>query len=380
MSGPLSGIRVIELAGIGPGPFCGQMLADMGAEVISVERPGGNPQAEVGRKVLFRNRQHIIVDLKTAKGIETILQLCESADAVFEANRPGVAERLGLGPDTVLDRNPKIVYGRMTGWGQTGPLANAAGHDINYIALSGALHAIGKRDGDPVLPLNMVGDFGGGGLMLAFGMVCAILKAKQTGVGDVIDASMIEGSGALMGMHYALREQGLFSDQRGSNLTDGGAHFYDIYETADNKYITIGSFEPKFYALLREKLHLTAPEFDDQMNQETWPELKEKVAAVVKSKTRNEWDELLEGSDVCYAPVLDIADAPNHPHNKARNSFIEIDGVTHPAPTPRFTANTSPTPVPAQRPGSHTRDVLESFDFDAAAIDALIDDGIVSES
>lgn len=377
MAGPLEGVRIIELAGIGPGPFCGMLLADLGAEVITVQRPGGNPLAATAREVLFRNRRNIIVDLKQPEGVDTILRMCESADAILEANRPGVAERLGLGPDKVLARNPQIVYGRMTGWGQSGPLSQAAGHDINFISLTGVLHAIGPKGGKPTLPLNLIGDFGGGGLMLAYGLVCGILRARTTGRGDVIDASIVDGSATLMAMTSGLRAAGTFSDQRGSNLIDGGAHFYTIYETLDNKYVAIGALEPQFYSLLREKLQLDDPAFDDQMSEEAWPELQEKLEIIFLSKTREEWDEILEGTDVCYSPVLDIGEAPTHPHNVARGTYLEIDGVTHPAPAPRFEHNAPSDPIPALPDGAHSLDILKSFQFKQDEIDALINIGAV---
>lgn len=378
MTGPLSGLRILELSGIGPGPFCGMMLADMGAEVVRIDRPGGNPTAEGGHDVLFRNRQSISVNLKHADGVATLLKLCESADAIFEGYRPGVAERLGVGPDTCMARNPKLVYGRMTGWGQTGPLAQSAGHDINYISISGALHAIGRRDEKPVLPLNLIGDFGGGGMMLAYGMVCALLEAQRSGKGQVIDCAMHEGSAALMAMFYGLRSNGLFSDQRGTHMLDSGAHFYDVYETADGKFISIGSIEPQFYALLKEKAGL-GEEFAEQMNEARWPEQKEKIAAIFRSKTRDQWCEIMEGSDVCFAPVLGLEEAPQHPHNVARGSFISVDGVTQHAPTPRFSRTPSATPQSMRKPGTDTRATLLRAGFGEAEVAALIESGAVTQ-
>ncbi len=372
MAGPLSGLRIIELAGIGPGPFCGMLLADMGAEVIRVERIGGNPGDAGGHDILFRNRRSIAVNLKSPAGVETVLKLCESADGIFEGYRPGVAERLGVGPQACMGRNPKLVYGRMTGWGQTGPLAQAAGHDINYISLSGALHAIGRRNEGPVPPLNLVGDFGGGGMMLAFGMVCALLEAARSGKGQEIDCSMVEGASALMAMFYGLQGIGQFSDSRGTHLLDTGAHFYDTYETADGKYISIGSIETQFYALLKQKLNLDEAEFGEQMNPARWPQQKEKIAAIFRTRTRDQWCELLEGSDVCFAPVLGLAEAPQHPHNRARNSFVNVGGMVQPAPTPRFSRTPSGTPRPITLPGTDTRAVLADCGFTAAEIDGLI--------
>ncbi|MFN3713396.1 MAG: CaiB/BaiF CoA transferase family protein [Alcanivoracaceae bacterium] len=378
MAGPLSGFRLLELAGIGPGPFCGMMLADMGAEVIRIDRPGGNPSAEGGHDVLFRNRQSIAINLKHPDGVATLLTLCESADAIFEGYRPGVAERLGVGPEACMARNPKLVYGRMTGWGQTGPLAQSAGHDINYISLSGALHAMGRRGEKPALPLNLVGDFGGGGMMLAFGIVCALLEAQRSGKGQVIDCAMHEGSAALMAMFYGLRANGLFSDERGSHMLDSGAHFYDVYETADGKYISIGSIEPQFYALLKEKAGLDA-QFDSQQDSSLWPQQKTRMAELFRQKSRDEWCRIMEGSDVCFAPVLGLAEAPSHPHNVARGSFIDVSGVTQHAPTPRFSRTASDSPMPMRPPGTDTRATLARAGFDQAEIDRLITSGAITQ-
>ena len=378
MAGPLTGFRIIELAGIGPGPFCGMMLADMGAEVIRIDRPGGNPSAEGGHDVLFRSRQSIAVNLKNPQGVDTVLKLCESADAIFEGYRPGVAERLGVGPQDCMSRNPKLVYGRMTGWGQDGPLAQSAGHDINYISISGALHAMGRRGEKPALPLNLIGDFGGGGMMLAFGMVCAMLEAQRSGKGQVIDCAMHEGSAALMAMFYGLRANGLFSDQRGSHMLDSGAHFYDVYETSDGKYISVGSIEPQFYALLKEKAGLDAG-FDEQLNPALWPQQKEKIAAIFRSKSRDQWCQIMQGSDVCFAPVLGLEEAPKHPHNVARGSFIDVDGVTQHAPTPRFSRTPSGTPEAMRKSGTDTRATLLRSGFSAEQIEALIENGAIHQ-
>lgn len=377
--GPLQGLKVIELAGIGPGPFCGMMLADMGAEVIRVDRPGGNPSAAGGHDILFRNRKSIAVNLKSPEGVETILKLCEQADAIFEGYRPGVAERLGVGPEQCMARNEKLVYGRMTGWGQTGPLSKSAGHDINYISISGALHAVGRAGEKPMPPLNLFGDFGGGGMMMAYGIVCALLEAQRSGKGQVIDCSMHEGSAALMAMFYGLKANGLFSDNRGTHMLDTGAHFYDVYETKDGKYISIGSIEPQFYELLKEKAQLSLEDFGVQMNAALWPEQKQKMDAVFKSKTRDEWCEIMEGSDVCFAPVLGLGEAPSHPHNVARNSFIEVEGVVQHAPTPRFSRTPSSTPEPMRTPGTHTKETLLSFGFDEAEVERLLASGAVAQ-
>jgi len=371
MGGPLSGFRILELAGIGPGPFCGMMLADMGADVIRIDRPGGNPSSSAGHTVLFRSRRTAAINLKDPDGVETVLRLCEKADALIEGNRPGVAERLGVGPDACLRRNPKLVYGRMTGWGQDGPLAQTAGHDMNYIALTGALHAIGRRGQAPVPPLNLVGDFGGGGMLLAYGVVCALLHAQRTGEGQVVDAAMIDGAAALMAMFCGLRAQGLFEERRGTNLLDSGAPFYDTYETKDGKYVSIGSLEPQFYALLKDTLKLSEADFGLQMNPAEWPAQKEKLAAIFRTRTRDEWCALLEGTDVCFAPVLALSEAPAHPHNVARKTFVEVDGVMQAAPAPRFSRTHPAMPQPARPVGADTRAVLTEAGFTATEIDTL---------
>ncbi|MGH6872423.1 MAG: CaiB/BaiF CoA transferase family protein [Rhizomicrobium sp.] len=332
--GPLKGIRIVEFAGIGPGPFAAMLFADMGAEVIRVDRKGGRAPSKM--EIYLRGRKTVALDLKTPQAVEAALALIGKADALIEGFRPGVMERLGLGPDVCLARNPKLVYGRMTGWGQTGTLADAAGHDINYIALSGALHAIGGKTGKPVPPLNLVGDFGGGALYLAFGVACGIIEAKNSGKGQVVDTAMTDGAASLMTMFYGMTAMGMWKDSRASNMLDGGAHFYDTYETKDGKHVAIGSIEPQFYKELMEKTGIADPAFAAQMDRDAWPWLKDKLAAVIKTKTRDEWDAIMLGSDVCYAPVLSLAEAPKHPHNAARKTFVEVDGVTQPAPAPRF--------------------------------------------
>ena len=376
--GPLAGYRIIELAGIGPGPFCGMMLSDMGAEVIRVERPPKDTRRPLD--VLVRNRKSLAVDLKRPEGVEAVLRLCEGADALFEGFRPGVTERLGLGPDDCMSRNPKLVYGRMTGWGQEGPLAQAAGHDINYIGLSGALHAIGRAGERPVPPLNLVGDFGGGGMYLAFGLVCGLLEAQRSGKGQVVDAAMVDGSASLMAMFFSFAAQGGFKPERGTNLLDGGAHFYDTYETKDGKHICIGSIEPQFYALLIEKAGLDPEVFAPQMSPEHWPSLKSRLAEVFKSRSRDEWCEIMEGTDICFSPVLSVFEAPEHPHNVARKTFVEVEGLTQPAPAPRFSRTEPDIRSAARIPGEDSEDVLRSFDFSDAEIDALITAGAVVKS
>ena len=373
--GPLNGLRIIELAGIGPGPFCGMMLSDMGAEVIRVDRIADDSHRP--KDVLARNRRSVAVDLKRPEGVEVVLRLCESAAGLFEGFRPGVTERLGLGPDACMGRNGKLVYGRMTGWGQEGPMAQAAGHDINYIGLSGALHAIGRPGSKPVPPLNLVGDFGGGGMLLAFGMVCGLLEAQRSGKGQVIDAAMVDGAAALMAMFFTFRATGEFSDQRGTHLLDGGAHFYDTYETSDGRYVCIGSIEPQFYALLLEKAGLDLERFKPQMDTEQWPALKDELTRVFKTKTRAQWCEIMEGTDVCFAPVLSIFEAPDHPHNRARNSFVSIDGVVQPAPAPRFSRTKPEISHGARRPGEDSATVLRDCGFAAHEIESLQASGIV---
>lgn len=376
--GPLSGVKIIELAGIGPGPFCGMLLADMGAEVIRVDRPGS--PARRPKDVLTRGRKSIAVDLKSEQGREVILKLCESSDALFEGFRPGVTERLGIGPDECRERNKKLVYGRMTGWGQQGPMAQAAGHDINYISLAGALHSIGEAGGKPVPPLNLVGDFGGGGMFLAFGLVCALLEAQRSGEGQVVDAAMVDGTATLMSMFFTMQAAGAFSMERGSNLLDGGAHFYGTYETSDGKYISLGSIEPQFYALLVEKAGLDPEKFSAQMDQGQWPAFKTELVNIFKTKTRDEWRDIMEGSDVCFAPVLALDEVHEHPHNQARDAYLEIDGVRQPAPAPRF-SRTEPSVIHGSRlPGEDTEQVLKDAGYSDADVTHLIDSGAVASA
>ena len=381
--GPLTGLRVIELAGIGPGPFCGMMLSDMGAEVIRVDRPGPRTGSRTGparrsrpRDVLARNRRSIVIDLKTPDGVDIVLKLCESADALFEGFRPGVTERLGLGPEECMARNERLVYGRMTGWGQDGPLAPAAGHDINYIGLTGALHAIGEKEGKPVPPLNLIGDFGGGGMLLAFGLVCGILEASRSGKGQVIDAAMVDGAAALMATFFSMGKH--FSDHRGTNLLDGGAHFYNTYETKDGKHVCVGAIEPQFYALLVEKSNVDPHRFKKQMDAHGWDGLKEDLTAVFKTKTRDEWCEIMEGTDVCFAPVLSIFEAPEHPHNRQRATFVDIDGTVQPAPAPRFSRTGAEISHGARIPGEDSLAVLRDAGFSDDEVEALQKKHVVS--
>jgi alpha-methylacyl-CoA racemase len=368
--GPLSGIKIIELAGIGPAPFCGMLLADMGAEVLRIERPGPASPLEIG--TLNRGRRRVVLDLKDPAAVQTALALVEAGDGLIEGFRPGVMERLGLGPEVCLERNPRLVYGRMTGWGQTGPLASAAGHDITYIALSGALHAIGPTDGPPIPPLNLVGDFGGGGMLLALGLVCGLLEARQSGRGQVVDAAMTEGAALQMAAVYDLFSRGHWRNQRGSNLLDGGAPFYGTYACRDGAYVAIGSLEPQFYALLLERCGISDPAFLAQSEQAQWPLLKTKLAEIFKTKTRAEWCALLEGTDVCFAPALDLAEAPAHPHNQARQTFVEVDGVVQPAPAPRFSRTVPELRSPAAST-ENPADVLREW---GAGIDAKDDERV----
>ena len=367
MNGPLSGIRIIELAGLGPAPFAGMMLADHGAEVIRVERPGARPSRH---DILARNRRVIGVDLKRPEGIALVRDLARGADGLIEGFRPGVMERLGLGPYVLLADNPKLVFGRMTGWGQTGPLARTAGHDIDYIAIAGALHAYGRAGEKPTPPINMVGDFGGGGMFLAFGMVSALLHAARTGAGQVIDCAMVDGAAVLMSMIWGFRAAGVWRDERGVNMLDTGAHFYDTYETADGKYMAVGAIEPQFYAELRRLAGLADDAaLDAQMDPGEWPGLKARVAAAFRTRTRDEWCALFDGSDACVSPVLSMAEAPGHAHNAARGTFIEAGGFVQPAPAPRYSA--TPARAPAMAGADDTDAVLAGLGYDADHICAL---------
>jgi len=384
MSGPLSGYRIIEIAGIGPGPFAAMLLADMGAEVIRVERAAKVRNIdEVDRSnVLDRGRKNIAVDLKHPDGVATLLDLVEGADAVIEGFRPGVMERLGIGPDECLARNPKLVFGRMTGWGQEGPYALAAGHDINYIALAGALAHFGRAGGPPTPPMNMVGDFGGGGMFLAFGVVCGLLEAQKSDRGQVVDAAMIDGTSILMSMFWAFSQMGLFDEnRRGENMLDTGAHFYDVYECSDGEFVSIGSIEPQFYA---ELLRLTGlsddPDFAGQMDPSRWPDLKVRLAAVFASKTRDEWCEIMEHTDVCFAPVLRMSEAAEHPHHVARGTYVEANGIRQPAPAPRFSRTPGALGQPPSAPGEHTREVLTAWGIPADRIDALVESGAIRQA
>ncbi|WP_372052782.1 CaiB/BaiF CoA-transferase family protein (plasmid) [Tistrella mobilis] len=368
--GPLQGIRVIEIAGLGPGPFCAMLLADLGADVLRIERATGSGLFDPKFDLSNRGKRSVVLDLKKPEGVAAVLKLVESADILTEGFRPGVMERLGLGPDICLARNPKLVYGRMTGFGQTGPLAKVAGHDINYIAMSGALHAIGGPD-KPVPPLNLVGDFGGGALYLAFGLMAALIEAGRSGQGQVVDATMIDGAASLMTMMYGMAAAGSWDDRRYTNLVDGGAHFYDTYETADGRHVSIGSIEPQFYAELIRLAGLDPAEFAAQNDKAEWPRMKARLVEVFRTKTRDEWCALMEGSDVCFAPVLSMFEAPEHPHNRERGTFIEVDGVVQPGPAPRFSRTAPGRPTPPPAPGAHTDQGLADWGFSADEIAAL---------
>lgn len=359
-SGPLVGVKVLEFAGIGPGPFCCMLLSDMGADVVRIDRKGG--RGSFKNDIPGRGRRSVALDLKDANDVNLALAMIEKADVLIEGFRPGVMERLGLGPDEALKRNRRIIYGRMTGWGQHGPLAEAAGHDLNYIALSGALHAMGRKGAPPSPPLNLVGDYGGGSLYLAMGVCAALFETAKSGKGQVIDAAITDGAASLMSIMYGLRASGLWSDERDANLLDGGAPFYDVYETKDGKFVAIGSLEPQFYALLLEKTGLAGdPVFAAQMDRGQWPAMTEKLAAVVAAKTREEWTALMEGTDVCFAPVLSMAEAPEHPHNKARGAFVEVGGLNQPAPAPRFSRTPGAVQSPPGEGGDQAASVLADW-------------------
>ncbi|MBM4269268.1 MAG: CoA transferase [Deltaproteobacteria bacterium] len=381
--GPLKGIRVVEVAGIGPGPFCGMMLSDMGAEVLRVDRavrvrPGERGDRGPSGDLLARGRRSVGVDLKSSRGVEVVLRLAERADVLFEGFRPGVMERLGLGPDVCLERNSRLIYGRMTGWGQEGPMAQAAGHDINYIALAGVLDHVGRKGEPPVPPLNLVGDFGGGGLMLAYGIVCALLERERSGKGQVVDAAMVDGAATLMTMFHGMRLMGMWRDEKGVNLIDGGSHFYDAYECKDGKYISVGAIESQFYAELLEKTGLDPAALGPQMDQSRWSANKGTVAALFRTKTRDEWCKLLEGSDACFAPVLSMTEAPQHPHNRQRETFVEVGGVMQPAPAPRFSRTKAQIQGPPAIPGEHTEAALRDWGFTAAEISALTSESAIA--
>ena len=376
--GPLQGVKVIEMAGLAPGPFAAMMLADMGAEVLRIDRPDPAPRA-MEQRFFFtdRNRRSIAVDLKSPAGIELVKRLVGRADALIEGFRPGVMERLGIGPQVCLELNEKLVYGRMTGWGQEGPLALAPGHDINYIALSGALEAIGQAGGPPVVPLNLVGDFGGGGMYLAFGIACALIEAGRSGKGQVVDAAMVDGAASLMTYFFGYRAGGKWAG-RGESVTGGGSPFYGVYETRDKKYVSVGSAEPKFYAELLRRTGLDEAGLPDRADRSNWPLIRTRLMEVFRSRTRDEWCELLETSETCFAPVLGMEEAAAHPHNRARGTFIEIDGMVQPAPAPRFSRTPAAMPAAGVEPGIDVHAALAHWGLEAGEIDRLAGDGVVA--
>ena len=373
--GALSGYKVIELAGIGPAPMGGMILADMGAEVIRIERPGA-ADPKVAEPISGRNKKSVVLDLKQDAGKAALMALIEQADALIDPYRPGVCEKLGFGPDACLARNPRLVFARMTGWGQTGPLAQAAGHDLNYIAITGALHAIGRRGERPVVPLNLVGDFGGGGMLLVTGVMGGLLEAAQSGQGQVIDVAMVDGTAQLMWMMQGFQQIGAWNaEEREANLLDGAAHFYDTYECADGKYVAIGAIEPQFYAELLARAEVKDPEFQAQHDAAQWPELKQKLGGVLKTKTRDEWDALMAGSDACFAPVLTMVEATAYSANTERSVYTDVEGLTHPAPAPRFSRTPSQIRHGTQALGADTVSVLEDSGMETSAIQALLETG-----
>jgi len=377
--GALSGFKIIELSGIGPGPLCGMLLSDLGADVIRIDRSHTTmPQSEAKFDITGRNKKSICLNLKDNDSKEIFFKLIEDADALIEGYRPGVTEKLGIGPDECLKVNPRLVYGRITGWGQDGPLSQAAGHDINYIALAGALFSIGQKDSKPSIPINLIGDYAGGTMFLAYGVCAALLSVSKTGKGQVVDAAMIDGVSSLLTILYSLSQSGIWKvNEKGSNLFDGGSPFYQVYETKDNKYVSVGSLEPQFYQLLVQKLNLNE-EFSNQMDMSKWPNLINKLEGLFKTKTQNEWSELLENTDVCYAPVLSIDEARNHPHMKSRNSFISIDDVIQPSPAPRFSKTNSESPKKAPKVGENNEEILLEIGYTKDEINSFKERKIIN--
>ena len=379
-SGPLKGVKVVEIAGIGPCPMCAMLLAEMGADVLKVDRMVASGLGiDISRSFLDRSRRSIAVDLKSAEGVAVVKRLVADADILIEGMRPGVMERLGLGPQDCAAVNPRLVFGRVTGWGQEGPLSQAAGHDLNYIAITGALNAVGHVGARPTPPLNLVGDYGGGALYLALGVVAALVEARQSGKGQVVDAAMIDGAASLMTAIYAMRASGVFNDTRGENILDSGAHFYDTYETSDGKYVSLAPIEAKFYAEFLERVGADAADLPQSYDRADWPALKDKVAAIMKGRTQAEWVEALEGTDVCFAPVLSMAEAPHHPHNTARDTFVERDGDWQPNAAPRFSRTPATVTSSPARPGEHTSEALADWGFGREEIDRLLEEGVVGQ-
>lgn len=375
--GPLAGLKIIEMAGLGPAPFCSMLLADLGAEVIAIHKRSDTNVDAI--ELHERGKQTIALNLKTSEGIAIVLSLIESADVLIEGFRPGVMERLGLGPEVCFEKNPKLIYGRMTGWGQSGPLAHSAGHDINYISLTGALHSIGPKDGKPVVPLNLVGDYGGGALYLALGIMSALFEAQKSGKGQVVDAAMTDGSASLMMLFYAMMNRNEWNPrQRESNLLDGGTPFYNTYETQDGKYISIGCLESQFYELLVTLLELDDPAFNNQIDIKAWPDMAQALTKLFKTKTREQWCELLEGTDVCFAPILDMQEATQHPHNVARETYISLNGKIQPAPAPKFSRTQPETPQPVTAIGAATCSLLKNLGYSDSDIQTFKNNNIIT--
>ncbi|WP_236757498.1 CaiB/BaiF CoA-transferase family protein [Aeromicrobium sp. PE09-221] len=380
-SGPLAGVRVVELVGIGPGPFAAMMLADLGAEVIRVDRPGGGALsvAPAEQDILARGRPSAAIDLKADRGRETVLRLVERADILLEGFRPGVTERLGLGPDDCHARNPRLVYGRMTGWGQDGPLSQRAGHDINYISIAGGLDPIGRAGGPPQVPLNLLGDFGGGAVYLVAGVLAALTHARATGEGQVVDAAITDGVAHLLSMIVSMQQSGGWGQARGTNLLDTGAPFYDVYETSDGRWMSVGGLEPQFWAAMEETLARHGiTDLPDRNDPAVWPALRERLAEAFGTKTQEEWTDIFAPTDACVAPVIPLAEAPDHPHNRARGTYVEREGLVQPAPAPRFSATPAALTTPPVRPGENTREALAAWGIDD--VDALIADGVAVQN
>ena len=379
--GPLKGVKVVEFAGIGPGPFCCMLLADMGANVLRIDRAVnvGNDISEPKYNNLLRGRKNIALDLKHPDGVEAALKLCDKADIIIEGFRPGVMERLGLGPDVIFERNQKVVYGRMTGWGQDGPIAKTPGHDINYIALTGALYAIGSKESGPIPPLNLVGDFGGGALYMAMGALAAYIEAQKSGNGQIVDTSMVEGAASLMTAVYGMLADGRYLEERETNRLDGGCHHYNVYETSDGEHICIGSNEPQFYAEMLKTIGLDQANLPEQTDRKYWPEMTERLATIFKTKSREEWTDIMEQKEICYAPVLRPSEAINHHHNVARDTFIEVDGFPQPGPAPKFSRTESKTPMGCAYAGEHTEEALGEWGFTAVDIAALTASGAAKQ-
>jgi alpha-methylacyl-CoA racemase len=379
MGGPLLGVRVVELVGLGPGPFCGMLLADLGAEVLRVDRVDATraiDPSKAATNAMHRSKRAVALDLKAPAGVETFLRLTDQADVAFEVFRPGVAERLGIGPEVCCARNPRLVYGRLTGWGQTGPLANQAGHDIDYLAVAGALEPLGRAGQPPTPPINVLGDFAGGGMLLAYGVIAALYEREHSGVGQVVDAAMIDGAALLLTPFYAARASGAWGE-RGTNLLDTGAPFYDVYETADRQWLAVGAIEPQFYAALLDGLGLAGDDLPAQMDREGWPTLRARFSDTIRSRTRDEWVQHFARHDACVAPVLTPVEAPDHPHHQARHGFLSVRGVPQPAPAPRFSRSVLATPQAPEHPGASTRDVLDAWGFEPTEVAALRGDGVL---